>query len=254
MSEPDIRVLTTYDGCDSTVLCHLLVSAPVDGATTTASECNSYTWYDVDYTESGIYTKVFQTYLGCDSILYLNLDLNYTPDPKEITPADFDNPVPHWVITASEFDIHSYDFIFEDRNPNCRWDSIEWAIETPEAHWILEPDMTTQPPGKVCTLIVRNSLPDTIWMHATAYNECHPQGVERRYWFLCSFYALEENSAEVQFDILPNPNYGQMDLLFKHLEGKADVKVYDMRGTLIDHFQAYNGTGSSTYPYIMKQI
>ena len=45
-----------------------------------------------------------------------------------------------------------------------------------------------------------------------------------------------------------------MDLLFKHLEGKADVKVYDMRGTLIDHFQAYNGTGSSTYPYIMKAV
>ena len=246
------QVLTTYDGCDSTVLCHLLVSAPVDGATTKASECNSYTWYDVDYTESGIYTKVFQTYLGCDSILYLDLDLNYTPDPKEITSADFENPAPHWVITASEFDIHSYDFIFEDRNPNCRWDSIEWAIDTPEALWILEPDMTTQPPGKVCTMIVRNSLPDTIWIHATAYNECNPQGVERRYWFLCSFYALEENSAEVQFDIVPNPNNGQMDLLFKHLEGKADVKVYDMRGTLIDHFQAYNGTGSSTYPYTMK--
>ena len=254
MSGDYTQVLTTYDGCDSTVLCHLLVSAPVDGATTTASECNSYTWYDVDYTESGIYTKVFQTSLGCDSILYLDLNLNFTPDPKEIAPADPENDMPHWVITASEFEIHSYDFIFEDRNPNCRWDSIEWALDTPEAQWILEPDNSTQPPGKFCTLIVRNSLPDTIWMHATAYNECNPQGIERRYWFLCSFYALEENSAKAQFDIVPNPNNGQMDILFKHLEGKADVKVYDMRGTLIDHFQTYNGTGSSTFPYTMKAV
>lgn len=248
------QVLTTYDGCDSTVLCHLLVSAPVDGPTTTASECNSYTWYGVEYTESGIFTKVYQTYLGCDSTIYLDLDLNYTPDPKEITPADPENVMPHWVITASEFDIHSYDFVFEDNNPNCRWDSIVWSLDTPQALWILQPDMTTQPPGRICTLVVRNSLPDTIWMHATAYNECNPQGVERRYWFLCSFYGLEENNVMAQFDVVPNPNNGQMDLHFSNLEGNTDIKVYDMRGVLIDHFQTYNGTGSSTHPYAMKHV
>lgn len=248
------QVLTTYDGCDSTVLCHLLVSAPVDGPTTTASECNSYTWYGVEYTESGIFTKVYQTYLGCDSTIYLDLDLNYTPDPKEITPADPENVMPHWVITASEFDIHSYDFVFEDNNPNCRWDSIVWSLDTPQALWILQPDMTTQPPGRICTLVVRNSLPDTIWMHATAYNECNPLGVERRYWFLCSFYGLEENNVMAQFDVVPNPNNGQMDLHFSNLEGNTDIKVYDMRGVLIDHFQTYNGTGSSTHPYAMKHV
>jgi len=249
-----IQVLNTYDGCDSTVMCHLIVGAPVDGATTTVSECGSYTWYDVEYTEPGIFTKVFQTALGCDSILYLNLDLNFTPDPTEIFPTDPENVMPHWVITASEFDIHSYDFTFEDNNPYCRWDSIAWAIDTPEALWLLEPDMTTQPPGKVCTVVVRNSLPDTIWMHATAYNDCYPEGVERRYWFLCSYYGIEENSAKALFDIVPNPNNGQMELLFNYFEGKADIKVYDMRGALIDHFQTYNGIGPCTYPYSTKLI
>jgi len=248
------QVLDSYDGCDSTVTCHLTIGANIDGATTTVSECDSYTWYGIEHTESGIFTKVFPSSLGCDSVLYLNLDLNYTPDPKEIAPADADNTTPHWVITASEFEIRSYDFIFEDNNPNCHWDSIRWAIDTPEARWVLAPDTTTQPPGKICTVIVLNALPDTIWIHATAYNECNPQGAERRYWFRCSYYGLDENNNQTQFDVVPNPNNGQMNLIFKHLEGKADIKVYDMKGSLVDHFQTYNGIGSSTFQYTMKPV
>ena len=249
-----IQVFESYDGCDSTVTCHLIVGAAVEGATTTVSECDSYTWYDVEYTESGIFTKVFPSYLGCDSVLFLNLDLEYTPNPTEIMPADSNNISPHWVITASEFQINSYNFTIEDHNPNCTWDSVQWALETPEAHWILEPDMSTQPPGMICNLMVLNSLPDTIWMRATVFNECYPEGVERRYWFLCSFYGLDENNAKTQFDVVPNPNNGDMELFFDRFEGKTDVKVYDMRGTMIDHFVTHNGTESGSFHYTMKPV
>lgn len=247
-----IQVFDSSDGCDSIVTCHLTIGANVDGATTMASECDSYTWYDEEYTLSGTYTKVFPSYIGCDSVLYLQLDLEYTPDPTEIMPVDATNTAPHWVVTASEFQINTYDFTLEDNNPLCQWNSVQWALETPEAHWILEPEMTAEPPGKTCKLYVLNSLPDTIWMHATVYNECKPQGIERRYWFLCSFYNLDENDDKAQFDVVPNPNNGSMELLFDHFEGKTDIKVYDMKGALIDHLDTYNGTGISKSHYTMK--
>ena len=216
--------------------------------------CDSYTWYEKEYTEPGLYTKVFPSHLGCDSTLHLHLDLGYTPNPTEIMPADASNTAPHWVVTATEFQINTYDFTLEDNNPTCHWDSILWAIDTPEAQWILEPDTTVQPVGKTCKLFVLNSLPDTIWMHATVYNKCQPQGVERRYWFLCSFYSIDEQDSKAQFEVIPNPNNGTMDLLFEHLYGKNDIKVYNMMGAMIDHFETYNSTESSRFQYTMKPV
>ena len=248
------QVYTTNEGCDSIVVCHLTVGETIEGATTTISGCDSYSWYGEEYTESGMYTKVFPTMLGCDSVIRLNLDLEYTPDPSPIFPADTNNLAPHWVVTATEFQIKAYQFTLWDNNPACHWDSVHWTLETPSAEWVLRPDTTTYPVGKVCNLYVLNITHDTVWIRATVFNECHPQGVERRYWLLCSFYDLEENHANAQFDIAPNPNNGEMSLLFEHFEGKTDVKVYDMKGTIIDHFQINNGSDSNTYHYKMKAI
>jgi hypothetical protein len=249
-----IQVFDSHDGCDSTVTCHLTIGTAVEGATTAVTSCDSYTWYDVEYTEPGIYTKLLPSSLGCDSVTFLNLDLEYTPNPTEIMPTDTNNTSPHWVITASEFEIFSYDFTIEENNPNCTWDSIQWAIDTPEAHWILRPDTSTQPPGKICRLVVLNALHDTIWMHATVFNECYPQGIERRYWFLCSFNDLDENSANAQFDVVPNPNNGNMELFFGNFEGKTDVKVYNMKGAIIDHFETLNDIASNSFRYTMRPV
>ena len=40
-----------------------------------------------------------------------------------------------------------------------------------------------------------------------------------------------------------------MQIVFERLSGKADVKVYDMRGTMIDSFETYNNT---SYNYDMS--
>ena len=248
------QVYTTNEGCDSIVVCHLTVGESIEGTTTTISNCDSYSWYGEEYTESGIYSKVFPSMLGCDSVIRLNLDLEYTPDPTPIFPADTNNLAPHWVVTATEFQINAYDFTLWDNNPLCHWDSIHWALETPSAEWVLEPDMTTYPVGKVCKLYVLNITQDTVWIRATVFNECHPQGVERRYWLRCSFYDLEENHANAQFNVVPNPNNGEMNLLFEHFEGKTDIKVYDMKGALVDHFQTNNSFESSTFQYKMKAV
>ena len=58
--------------------------------------------------------------------------------------------------------------------------------------------------------------------------------------------------ANADFSVVPNPNKGQMTLNFENLTGKIKVKVYDMRGVLIDDFETYNVMNSYAYTYQMK--
>ena len=249
------QTFTTIDGCDSIVDCTLLLSGNVIGTTLEVEECDEYLWLNESYTLSGQYEKVLSTVLGCDSTVHLNLDLEYTPDPTPIYPVAPENTAPHWVVTATEFQINSYDFMLWDNNERCRWDSVTWAFEDPTVEWVLEPDTTTNPPGKRCRIYVLNQLPDTIWLSAKVYNKCHPQGTERRYWFVCSFFGIDEDWPSTgseptgNFVVAPNPNNGQMTLNFEHLTGKIDVKVYDMRGILVDHLQTFGATERFSIPY-----
>ena len=248
------QTFNTIDGCDSIVDCHLLLSGNVDGTTTNIEECDSYFWIDTEYTVSGSYEKTLSTTLGCDSTVHLNLALEYTPDPTPIYPKDPENLSPHWVVTATEFQINSYEFHFWDNNAICRWDSISWSFENPDAHWVIEPDTTSNPHGKSCKIYVLNHVDDTVWLNARVYNHCHPQGIERRYWLVCSFYDIEENgpstgSGTISFNVLPTPNNGHMTLDFEHLTGKIDIKLYDMRGVLVDHLQTYSNSERHTLTY-----
>lgn len=246
------QTFTTYDGCDSIVNCNLTLSGNVNGTTTEVSTCDSYTWLGTEYTTPGQYEDTLSTVLGCDSIVRLNLDLDFTPNPTEIYPKDPANTSPHWVVTATEFQINEYEFTFWDHNDLCHWDSITWAFEDPEVQWVLEPDANTNPVGKICKIYVLNRVDDTVWLKAKVYNHCHPQGIERRYWFMCSFYDIEENSPSTSsgaFEVVPNPNNGQMQLNFEHLTGKIDIKVYDMKGSLVDHLQTFGTAERHTLPY-----
>ena len=104
-------------------------------------------------------------------------------------------------------------------------------------------------------MYVLNYVEDTVWLRATAYNRCAPEGVSNRYWFVCSFYDVDEfgSSAEsADFRVMPNPNKGQMTLHFEHLTGKVDVKVYDMTGRMIDQIQMVNNMESAAIPYDLK--
>lgn len=256
------QTFTTTDGCDSIVDCTLLLSDNVTGPTIEVEECDEYQWFGESYTLSGRYEKTLSTILGCDSTVYLNLDMEYTPDPTPIYPADPNNTAPHWVVTATEFQINSYDFMLWDNNERCHWDSVTWAFEDPTVEWVLEPDSTTNPVGKHCRIYVLNQLEDTVWLNAKVYNKCHPEGTERRYWFVCSFYGIEEGSStpsahpgsegsgpSAAFTVMPNPNNGQMTLNFEHITGKIDIKIYDMRGVLIDQLQTFGTTDYHNLSY-----
>lgn len=216
--------------------------------------CDKYPWPsapDGYLTESGHYRYEGKTQDGCDSIVDLNLTVNYTPTPTEICPMEPLNEAPHWVITATEFQINAYDFQVLDTNPDCIWDTVMWSFEEP-IPWLLEPFGEK---GKHCKMYVLNYVNDTVWLTARVFNGCVPEGIEQKYWFVCSFYGIEETGSEtIGFNVIPNPNNGQMKLVFDHLTGNVNVKVYDMMGNLIDQLQTHNSLNSNELEYRMEGL
>ena len=259
--------INTY-GCESEVTLHLTINNHDEVTTPLLETCDEYLWdpegheivdtdhEDLVYDVTGTYHRTYTNQYGCDSLVTKPMKFEYTPQPTEIHPVDAGNSAPHWVVTATEFQINSYDFsIYEEGHPaTCHWDSIVWAFENPAVQWLLEPDMTTSPAGKNCKMYVLNRVDDTVWLDATVYNKCAPNGILQRYWFVCSFYDVEEQMEEglADFSVVPNPNNGTMTLNFDHLTGKIDLKVYDMRGSLIDHLSTMSSGGIETMQYDMR--
>ncbi len=254
-------------GCESEATLYLTINDHDEHVFTVSNEenCDSYYWdpqgheilytdhEDLEYNMSGTYHRTYKNSHDCDSLVTMNVQFEYTPHPTEILPMDATNYAPHWVITATEFQINSYDFNLWDNNPNCHWDSVTWNFTKP-VDWLLEPFGTN---NQCCKMYVLSWVEDTVWLEAHAFNRCAPQeGVTQRYWFLSSFIGIDENSPStgletIDFDVIPNPNNGKMQLNLEHLTGKVGIKVYDMKGTLIDQFETYNN-GSGTYDYNMK--
>ena len=224
--------------------------------------CDSYEWNPQgheftelghtgnEYNISGYYERIYKNIADCDSVVTMHVDLEYRPSPTPIFPMDANNEVPHWVITATEFQINAYDFNLWDSIPVCKWDSVTWTCEG-APHWVLEPFGEN---NKCCKLYVLNYIEDTVWLKARIFNRCAPEGVVQKYWLVCSFYGLDEQEESLaNFTVMPNPNNGQMTLNFEYLTGKVDIKVYDMRGILIDNFQTFNDIGPNSLQYDMKR-
>lgn len=261
---------TNEYGCESEATLYLTISSHDETEFTVSEDenCDSYFWNpmgheivstdhpDLEYDMSGTYHRTYKNAADCDSIVTMNVEFEYTPQPSEIHPVDANNAAPHWVITATEFQINSYDFsIWEAGHPGtCHWDSITWAFDDSHVQWLLETDQTTTPPGKICKIYVLNHVEDTVWLTATVYNRCSPEGQSQRYWFVCSFYDVDEQTENhADFSVVPNPNNGTMTLHFEQLTGMIDLKVYDMTGNLIDQFNTYSIGGPEHVQYNMKR-
>ena len=258
------HTLQTIYGCDSIIHLHLDTHElnDIEFTVTDEENCDEYFWdpngkeivytdhEDPIYNETGTYHRTYKNQFGCDSLVTMNVRFEYTPSPTPIYPMDEGNLTPHWVVTATEFQINSYDFYLWDTNPECHWDTVTWTCEeAPE--WILEPFGVH---GVCCKIYVLNHLEDTIWLKAHAFNRCSPEeGIEQKYWFVCSSFGVDDQSESlINFTVVPNPNDGQMKLNFEYLTGKINIKVYDMKGALIDSFETFNGNNVTSYDYDMK--
>lgn len=238
------KTFSTTSGCDSTVIIHLTVAPPIPGEPNIVHTCNTYEWNGHHYTHSCIDDMLYTSSSGCDSLVILDLRMNHTPTTWNDEVYAHDTIAPHWVITSTEFSINSYVFSVTDKNSECVWDSVAWSLSTSTGghiNWVLEPysaDDNGDSPERFCRLYVIGYTPDTVFIHATVYNECNPEGVVFSNWMVCSFYDTEETLAESPVLISPNPNGGEMDIQFAGATGLAEVRVYDMSGILVDQFTA----------------
>ena len=81
-------VTTGSNGCDSVAMLHLIVHNSVQ-TDLYVTECDSYTWENTGetFTTSGVYYDMQKTIYGCDSVIVLNLTINYSTvgTPEEVT-------------------------------------------------------------------------------------------------------------------------------------------------------------------------
>ena len=112
---------------------------------------------------------------------------------------------------------------------------VIWSFDQPN-QWLLEPYGEK---SKHCKVYVLSHVEDTVWLNARVYNRCTTdEGCVRRYWLISSFYGVDEGfNSTMDFNVVPNPNEGRMTLVFEHLTGIVNVKVYDLTGNLIDVIQ-----------------
>lgn len=194
--------------------------------------CEPFYIGDVLYDSTGHYEIHTTTVQGCDSIFRLNLEMKPTSRLSDIIPDDTISS--HWVIPATEFQVNRYKFSLFNKDQDCQWESVHWSLSD-NCNWVCSPSSDE----KSCEVYVLENTTDTVWLYCTVTHSCCDDtlGNTRNYWFLCSFYGIEDQSiTESNFIITPNPNNGTMTLQLDGIEGEAQISVYDMTGLLIDKF------------------
>lgn len=224
--------------------------------------CDRYPWPSAPngyLTESDHYRYEGQTHDGCDSIVELNLTVNYSPTPRIAYTENnhYKDGDTIAVVTNTEFFAFQYDFFVEDEQGHIRdWDSCRWHIS--KASWRIEPDPAEyqhDTERRYCRVYVAEHDQTPATLECTIYNShCDPDIITRSFFLKSSFLGIDEqDAAKPAFDVVPNPNNGAMELRFENMEGKVEVKVYDVMGNLQDSFVTYNHKGIETLSYNLSR-
>ena len=180
--------------------------------------CNSYTWDGVEYTESGQFTLSWPTLSGCDSIVDLDITINYAPD--------FAVEGNHWPIGGSETYISVNEYAVVLNNPLAHVDTVLWQVDC--ENWRLEPHGK----GETCTLYIYSFLEDPVMLHCTASNVCGT--MQKDFFIRTSYFGVDETIDNQKFTVSPNPTNGNLTLRFGDLTGKAEITVYNSQGQKLD--------------------
>ena len=254
-------------GCDS-IVCLYLTRNPTYDSIIIIDTCDFYEWeslgktiksYHYEHeieddfiTQKGIYQRTYESIYRCDSVVTIDATFEYSPNPYDyiMSPDPSIGEATHAVITASEFQINTYDFIIREQGQS-QWETVTWTLKDQNGNdvdWAMDIVDNSQ----LLHLTVFGFVPGRVYLTATATNDCGSKSVT--HWLECTFYGIEEEAENhVNVDIVPNPNNGQMALNFEQLTGKVNVKVYNMSGDLIDSFETHNEMGNGTMTYNMKQ-
>lgn len=183
--------------------------------------CNVMTWDDEPLEQSGVYTFSYETLSGCDSVVELNLDINFTPA--------FEIQGAHWPIGGSETHISVNEYEVRLSEPHAQVDTVLWQIDCPNWYVVSHGDK-----GNQCTLYIYSYLLDPVTLHAWVVNRC--DSIHEEFFIQTSYYDVEENEQNIGFEVLPNPSKGEVTLHFRDLQGGVEVQVYNAMGQRVESF------------------
>lgn len=199
--------------------------------------CDVFVWEGEEYTEGGTFVKSFPTLSGCDSIIEVDVTINYTPD--------FEVEGPHWPIGGSETYISVNEYAVGLENPRAHIDTVLWDVECDS--WRIEPHGK----GETMTLYIYSFFYEPILLHCTTVNVC--DSIHHDFSLRTTYFDVEETIGEECFTISPNPSNGNMVLCFQDLSGKAEITVVNSQGQRVDTF-IMDVTGCREMTYKMPNV
>ena len=264
-SDMYVDTLPSSSGCDGIYRLDLHIQEAPQVQHVFDTACNSFDWY-VKGEKVGTYTAscdvLYQipifyvpndssTMFPCTEDYMLHLVIWNTPNPViECDNPDIENP--HYPITATEFNVNRYTYRASDLLSDFTWieDQCEWSIS--KDSWRIVPSDD----HRSCTVYAMDWVEDTVWLYFKAVSPCsEEEDPLASYWLKPSFYGIEEQDVQASaVEIIPNPNNGQMELRFRHLTGRLDVKVYDMKGNKVDQFEVNGQPEEQVMPYDMHNL
>ena len=196
-----------------------------------------FNYYGEEYSESGHYERLGINVFGCDSSYYLNLDLNFTPY-FEIEGET--NPV-----GGSETHIGIYDYALRFEDARTQVDTVLWQVDC--SNWRVEPHGK----GETCSLFIHSLVANPVLLHATAINRCDT--VSRSFVLKATYFDVPQQNEAPVFEVLPNPAYDYVNMHFGHLDGRAEIIVYNSQGQKVDVMD-FDVTNCKERTYIMSHL
>ena len=240
--------------CDSTFVLDLTVNHRDVSDSIVLNQCNQFEWQfgwnneTYTLTEQGDYPKTIDTYLGCDSIVTLKLQLDYDATFPKVEGKK-------WVVGGSEFQYTVEKYWINLDYPNSTHETT-WSLHDKNGNDFNKWEILPYDNGDKCYLYIYTFERDTIWLKANTHTTgaCECQDDEKSIWIVCGYHGIEENTDPCSVDIYPNPNDGNMTLSFDNMEGEILTKIYNITGTLVDQFTLHNGFGHLNYTYQADQL
>ena len=239
--------------CDSTYVLDLTVNHSDVSDSIVLNQCNQFEWeFGWNHetyllTEEDDYTKTIDTRLGCDSIVTLKLQLDYTPSFPKVEGKT-------WVVGGSEFQytIENYRIRTHPKSTH----TTEWKLFDKDGNPFNKWEIVPYDNGDKCYLYIYTFERDSIRLQVhTESTRCDCGEDEKSIWIKCGYYDVNEDvTPPFSVDIYPNPNDGNMTLSFEDMAGETLVKIFDITGILIDQFKLYNEPGKQTYSYQSKKL
>lgn len=200
--------------------------------------CNTMVWDGEPLLESGVYTFSYDTSSGCDSVIELNLDINFVPE--------FEIQGAHWPIGGNETHISVNEYEVQLTELHAIVDTVLWQIDCP--NWYVVPHGDK---GKQCTLYIHSYLLEPVTLHAWAINRCDT--VYQEFFIQTSYYGLEEDEQSTGFMISPNPTNGTFNVCLDDVRGLAKIEVFNGIGQKVDVFPV-DGSRCKMVSYTMPDV